>query len=360
MRWGSLSEIPGGFGPSAVTIGNFDGVHRGHQAVLARVVARARERDLHAVAVTFDPHPSAVHRPRGAVPSIVAPWQRLDLMEDAGLDAVLTVPYTQDFARMNPEDFARRYLAVALGASLVVVGRDLRFGHANSGDLGVLTALGASLGFQVEAVEDLGDTDAEGPDQGGAVDAPTGSGPHLRVDLDGVAGRPRWSSTAVRHLLADGDVEEASRVLGRLHRVVGQVVRGDARGRSLGFPTANLSADCSGMMPADGVYAGWVTRLDLPPGSADKVLPAAVSVGTNPTFARPPGASPSASAPSAIRRIEAHVPGRTDLDLYGETVAVDFVVRLRSTLAFTTVDALTAQMHDDVSGAMVALRARRN
>jgi riboflavin kinase/FMN adenylyltransferase len=246
-------------------------------------------------------------------------------MERAGLDAVLTVPYTARFAQTEPEDFARDYLAVALRAHLVVVGRDVRFGRANAGDLTVLTALGARLGFQVEALDDLGEAGGEG--------------------------RPRWSSTAVRHVLADGDVEEAARVLGRLHRVVGRVVRGNARGRALGFPTANLAPEVEGMVPGDGVYAGWLTRLDLPSDHADRVAPAAVSVGTNPTFAQP--ATP-------LRRVEAHVPGGADLDLYGEMIAVDFVIRLRSTLAFATVDALTTQMHDDVRAAMAALRARRN
>jgi riboflavin kinase/FMN adenylyltransferase len=320
MRWTLADRIPEGFGPSVVTLGNFDGVHRGHQAVLARTVARAAERGARAAAITFDPHPSAVHNPGGAVPAIASHAQRLDLMEAAGLDAVLTVPYTVAFAATPPARFAREYLVDALRASLVVVGRDIRFGRGNSGDLATLTGLGGELGFEVEGLADLGEAEN--------------------------GGRPRWSSTGVRHLLADGDVEEAGAVLGRAHRVVGTVVRGDARGRRLGYPTANLGPAVLGMIPADGVYAGWLTRLDLPDSAPDNVQPAAISVGANPTFA------------GTSRRVEAHVPGRTDLELYGERVALDFVVRLRRTLAFSSPEALVAQMADDVRAAIVALRSR--
>jgi riboflavin kinase/FMN adenylyltransferase len=182
--------------------------------------------------------------------------------------------------------------------------------------------LGRDAGFEVEAMADLGESDH--------------------------GGRPRWSSTGVRHLLADGDVEEARAILGRAHRVWGTVVRGDARGRTLGFPTANLDPHPSGMIPADGVYAGWMTRGHLPDGAVDRILPVAISVGTNPTFA------------GTGRRVEAHVPYRDDLELYGERIGLDFIVRLRRTLAFATPDALVTQMRDDVRATLATLQARRN
>jgi riboflavin kinase/FMN adenylyltransferase len=326
-------EIPPGFGASAVTFGNFDGVHRGHQAVLGRVVDRARDLGLRALAVTFDPHPSALHRPDSPVEPIMSLDQRLDAMQATGLDGVLTIAYTPEFAATTPQDFVSGYLADALAARLVVVGEDVRFGRGNSGDVATLTGLGQEAGFDVEVIRDLGEPEG--------------------------ARRPRWSSTGVRPLLADGDVEEAARVLGRAHRVTGEVVHGDARGRTLGFPTANLGGRLDGMIPADGVYAGWLTPLSFPPSRPDppqtpvslsaqpslRPLPAAISVGSNPTFA------------GSGRRVEAHVPHRQDLDLYGARIAVDFVARLRRTLAFATPQALTTQMHDDVCAALAVLRA---
>jgi riboflavin kinase/FMN adenylyltransferase len=161
-----------------------------------------------------------------------------------------------------------------------------------------------------------------------AGEAPGGDAPTHR----------RWSSTWVREALTAGDVRQAAHVLGRPHRMRGTVVHGDKRGRDLGFPTANLSPDATGMVPADGVYAGWLRRPAVPAGSPDAVLPAAVSVGTNPTFA------------GLQRRVEAYVLDRTDLDLYGEEVVLEFVERLRPTLRFESVDELVARMHEDVAG----------
>jgi riboflavin kinase/FMN adenylyltransferase len=352
-RWNGPAEVPAPFGPAVVTFGIFDGVHRGHRAVLARVVERAAERGEAAVAVTFDPHPSTLHNPAGRVPALAGLDRRLNLLAEAGLDAVLTVGYTPEFAAISAEAFAADYLARLLGARVVVVGRDVQFGRGKAGDLATLAALGEALGFAVEAVGDVGDTGDSGdlghiPLVGDPAHPTAPARPSDPAQPIGPGDRnPRWSSTQVRALLADGDVEEAARLLGRAHRVVGTVVRGDGRGRGLGFPTANLGGLIDGMIPADGVYAGWLTRLGLAPGEADQRLPAALSVGRNPTFS------------GTDRRLEAHVPGRTDLELYGEVVAVDFTVRLRRTLAFATVEALKAQMGDDVRAAVAALRARR-
>lgn len=315
QRWTDLAQVPADYGPSVVTIGNFDGVHRGHAGVLTRMVAGARAVGARSVAVTFTPHPQQVHRPETAPPLLTGDTDRLELLAGTGLDAVLLLTYTLEFAQQTAEEFVRRYLVDGLHARTVVVGRDVRFGRGNVGDLTTMVELGERYGFGVEVIEDVAPDDAQ----------------------------RRWSSTWVRELLESGEVDRAADVLGRPHRMRGTVVHGDARGRDLGFPTANLSPEASGMVPADGVYAGWLRRPALAPGSADAVLPAAISVGTNPTFA------------GAQRRVEAYVLDRTDLDLYGEEVVLDFVVRLRPTLRFDSVDALVERMHQDVADVRVAL-----
>lgn len=297
------------FGPSVVTLGNFDGVHRGHRSVLTRMAADARSAGWRAVAVTFDPHPAQVHRPDTAPPLLTGVIDRLELLAETGLDAVLVQHYDLDFAATGPREFVQEWLVDGLRARTVVVGRDVRFGRDNAGDLGTMQALGHELGFTVEVIE----------------------------DVHGGPGERRWSSTWVRELLAAGDVAGAAEVLGRPHRVRGVVVHGDARGRELGFPTANLSQDLQGMVPADGVYVGWMRRVGHPADEPDGYLPVAVSIGTNPTF------------DGLQRRVEAHVPDRTDLELYDEEVVVELVERLRPTLRFESVEALVAQMDDDVA-----------
>ncbi|WP_028047007.1 bifunctional riboflavin kinase/FAD synthetase [Cellulomonas sp. URHE0023] len=330
QRWNALSDVPDGFGPSVVTIGNFDGVHRGHVSVLTRMCADARAVGAQAVAVTFTPHPLQVHRPDTAPPVITGDEDRLELLERTGLDAVLMLAYTLEFARQTPDEFVRRYLVEGLRARTVVVGRDVRFGWKNSGDLSTMIALGQTYGFDVEVIEDV--TPAESADPGSAE------------DLVADPLRRRWSSTWVRELLDEGDVVQAARVLGRPHRIRGTVVHGDARGRELGFPTANLGPDSTGLVPADGVYAGWLRRVSAEPGESDGVvLPAAVSIGTNPTF------------DGVERRVEAYVLDRTDLDLYDEVVVLELVERLRPTLRFESIDELVVQMRDDVDRTRVIL-----
>jgi riboflavin kinase/FMN adenylyltransferase len=314
QRWSDLGEVPAGYGPSVVTIGNFDGVHRGHQAVLTELVRQARAVGAKAVAITFEPHPIAVLYPERAPGALTTLDHRLELLAETGLDAVLVMEFTHELAAWSPERFVHEVIVEVLGARQVVVGRDTRFGHRNSGDVSTLRELGARYGFRVDTVEDLGVT--------------------------GPGGR-RWSSTWVRQTLVDGDVSTAAEILGRPHRVSGTVVHGDHRGRELGFPTANLGPDSTGQIPADGVYAGWLIRLDPPPGGPARDgrgqrLPAAISIGTNPTF------------DGDSRRVEAYVLDRDDLELYGEPVALEFAAMLRPTVRFDGVDALIRQMKADV------------
>ncbi|NED98511.1 bifunctional riboflavin kinase/FAD synthetase [Phytoactinopolyspora alkaliphila] len=317
--WTDLGQVPSGFGPSVVTIGNFDGVHLGHRRVLTRMVGDARAVGAHAVAVTFDPHPLRLHRPEHAPELITGVKDRLELLAETGLDAVLVQRYSWEFARQSPQEFVERYLVHGLRAATVVIGRDVRFGWQNAGDLATMLALGERYGFSVEVIED-------------ASPSHEASGEHRR-----------WSSTWVRELLTAGDVAGAARILGRPHRMRGHVVRGDARGRELGFPTANMSEDSSGMIPADGVYAGWLTRTAGKAPVPSGRLPAAISIGTNPTF------------DGQVRRVESYVIGRTDLDLYGDEVVVEFVDRVRPTLRFDSVDELITTMHSDVRAAQALL-----
>ena len=305
LRWTDLSQIPDGYGPSVVTLGNFDGVHKGHRAVLATVVEQATARGARSVAVTFDPHPHALLHPERALQLIASTDQRLELLSAAGLDAVLVMEFTLELASWTPERFVVDVFVKALGASLVVVGEDTRFGVRNSGDVGTLRQLGVEHGFEVLTLADIGN--------GG-----------------------RWSSSRVRELVTKGDVRGVQEILGRPHRMAGEVVHGDHRGRELGYPTANLSQLATGLIPADGVYAGFLIRPTLPDNDPDHKLPAAISIGTNPTFG------------GTHRRVEAYVLDRTDLALYGEIVVVEFVERLRPTEKFDSVQALLVQMADDV------------
>jgi riboflavin kinase / FMN adenylyltransferase len=311
QRWNDLRDVPMGYGPSAVTIGNFDGVHRGHQAVLGLVVDIARAQALRAVAITFDPHPLAVLYPDRAPQPLSTTDHKLVLLAETGLDAVLVMRFTRELALWSPRRFVQEVLVDALRAQEVVVGSDTRFGHRNEGDVRSLTDLGEELGFGVQVVADLGRRGHE----------------------------RRWSSTWVRELIATGDVAGAAEVLGRPHRVTGEVVHGDHRGRELGYPTANLAPDSIGAVPADGIYAGWLVRT-----ASDERLPAAISVGSNPTF------------DGTQRRVEAYVLVRTDLELYDEIVALEFVERLRPTLRFDGIEELTRQMASDVDRSRSLLR----
>ena len=308
--WRSLDAVPAGLGRTVVVIGNFDGVHLGHQHVLGRAREVAVEQGLTVVAVTFDPHPMAVLRPEHAPVQLTTIDTRAELLTAAGAEHVLAVPFDRDMAGWTPEEFVQRVLVDTLHATAVVVGANFRFGSRAAGDVATLRAAGETSGFEVEGLA-----------------------------LDG--GPMVWSSTYVRQCLAAGDVAGAAEALGRPYAVRGTVVRGDQRGRELGFPTANVPTDGLTAVPADGVYAGRLRRLDT-----GETYPAAISVGTNPTFDG-----------FRERRVESYVLDRVDLDLYGVEVEVSFVERLRGMVAFESVDRLVAQMNDDVDRAREILAA---
>jgi riboflavin kinase / FMN adenylyltransferase len=306
QRWRGLEEVPGDWGRSVVTIGSFDGVHRGHQLILGRAVERAHELGLSSVVVTFDPHPSEVVRP-GSHPPLLAPHhRRAELMGELGVDAVLVLPFTQAFSQLSPEDFVRQVLVDSLHAAVVVEGPNFRFGHRASGNVELLTELGGRYGFATDLLD---------------------------LTVHGSLGESTpFSSTLTRRLVAEGDVSGAAEVLGRPHRVEGTVVRGAQRGRELGYPTANVETLPHTAIPADGVYAGWLT-------AEGERMPAAISVGTNPTF------------DGTARTVEAYAIDRIGLDLYGLHVSVDFLTYLRGMEKFDTIEALLDRMADDVKQA---------
>jgi riboflavin kinase / FMN adenylyltransferase len=285
---------------SVVPIGIFDGVHRGHQFVLDRAVEAARPIGARVVAITFDPHPVAVLRPEAMPLMLMTLQRRIALLKQHGADSVVVLHFDEATSQQSADEFIERTLIERLDAVRVVVGLNFRFGHGAAGDATLLR----KYGLEVDDVPLLADGDLV-PD-GGAV-----------------------SSTQIRAWVAAGEVEAAARALGRAHLVEGPVVRGDGRGRGLGYPTANLALDPGIAVPADGVYAGHLVRAD-----GDR-LPAAVSVGTNPTF------------DGAERRVEAYALD-VDIDLYDEHVMIEFAHRLRGQERFASADELVAQMAVDV------------
>jgi riboflavin kinase/FMN adenylyltransferase len=292
-----------------VTIGVFDGVHRGHQAIIGHTVKRARDLGLQSVVITFDPHPSEVVRP-GSHPAVLTePVRKAELIEQLGVDALCVIPFTPEFSRLSPDNFVHDVLVQALHAAAVVVGDNFRFGHKAAGDVTLLERLGRSFGFTVE-------------------EAPL-------VSDDGLV----FSSTYIRSCVDAGDVRAAAAALGRPHRLAGVVVRGDQRGREIGFPTANLMVHRYAAVPADGVYAAWLIR----GGDHAGRWPASVSIGTNPTFS------------GRERRVEAYVLDFAG-DLYGERVSLDFVGHLREMRTYERIEPLVAQIRDDVEQTRVMLQ----
>jgi len=298
QRWRGLEPRPGGWGRSVVTIGVFDGVHRGHQRLIGRAVQRAHELGVPSVLLTFDPHPSEVVRPGSHPAQLTTLRRRADLAEALGVNVFCVLPFTVELSRMRPDEFVHEVLVERLHVATVVVGENFTFGHRAAGDVALLRTLGRRFGFTTEGADLLSQGDVT------------------------------FSSTYIRSCIDAGDVAAAAEALGRPHRVEGIVVRGDRRGHDLGYPTANLSTPRYAAIPADGVYACRFMH-------RGRELAAAVSVGTNPTFS------------GRERRVEAFVLD-LDEDFYGERVTVDFVVRLRGMERFGTAAELAAQIGDDV------------
>lgn len=296
-----------------LTIGVFDGVHRGHAQLISRAVAAAKSRGVPAVLMTFDPHPMEVVRPGSHPAQLSTLNRRADLVAELGIDVFCVMPFTQEFMKLTPEEYVERLLVDRLRVAEVVVGDNFTFGKKATGTVDTMRELGARFGFAVDAVKLLGE--------------------HAVT----------FSSTYIRACLDSGDMAAAADALGRPHRLEGVVVHGDGRGRDLGFPTANIAPPMHAAIPADGVYAGWFTVLGPQGPTIGEIAPgeramAAISVGTNPTFS------------GRARTVEAFVLDG-EADLYGQPVAVDFVEHLRGMRKFDSIDALIEAMGDDVATA---------
>jgi riboflavin kinase/FMN adenylyltransferase len=287
----------------------FDGVHRGHQALISRTVGAARTRGLPAVVLTFDPHPSEVIRPGTHPAQLTTLRRKAELVERLGVDVFAVLPFTVELSRLSAHEFVHEVLVDKLHAAEVIVGQNFTFGAKAAGDVELLRTLGRRFGFAARGAE-LQGRDANGGNGDGEI---------------------TFSSTYVRSCIDAGDMGAAAEALGRPHRLEGIVVRGAGRGHDLGYPTANLSTPRYAAVPADGVYSCWFTRSTQP----DKPLPAAVSVGTNPTFS------------GRERTVEAFVLD-VDEDFYGQHVTLDFVNRLRGQVRFETSEELVAQIDRDV------------
>jgi riboflavin kinase/FMN adenylyltransferase len=296
----ALGDVPKDFGPSAVTIGKFDGVHLGHRAVIKELERAARARDLVSTVVTFDRHPLAILRPEAVPAALTSNRQKRELLEGTGVESTLMLTFDDHLRSLTPDEFVDRILVETLQAEVVLVGGDFRFGVGGSGTAETLRELGRSRGFDVELIPDVMPGD----------------------------GTRRVSSSWIRELLDAGDIDEAAVLLGRLPSVRGVVVHGEMRGRELGYPTANLEPRSEGFVPADGVYAARVSV-------GASVYDAAVSVGNNPTFEGVPA-----------KQIEAHLLD-VDLDLYDDTITVQFVAYVRGMVAFASMDELATQMRQD-------------
>jgi len=310
-----IASHPRRFAAPVVTLGNFDGVHRGHQAILARVVAEARARGTDGVAITFHPHPTSVLRPQAA-PSLLTPLrEKVRWTAASGVDVLVLQHFTRAFAMLEPETFVERFLVTRLQVARVIVGHSVNFGHQRRGNATLLERLGGRLGFDVEVI---------GP-----------------VEVDGHV----VSSSLVRRVIESGDVRLAAALLGRPYAVVGRVVVGKRRGATLGFPTVNVRAPV-GLHPPDGVYAVRVeVEAQRGRGGADCAAihrDGVANIGRNPTFG------------DNARTLEAHL-FEFNGDVYGRRCRVVFVERLRGEIAFTGVDALVAQIRRDADAARAVL-----
>ena len=323
-RWRGPEDIPSDWGRCVLTIGVFDGVHRGHAELISRAVKAGRARGVPTVLMTFDPHPMEVVFPGSHPAQLTTLTRRAELAEELGIDVFLVMPFTTDFMKLTPERYVHELLVERLHVLDVVVGENFTFGKKAAGNVAVLRKAGERFGFAAESVSLVAEQ-------------------HQSESVT-------FSSTYIRACVDAGDMVAAAEALGRPHRVEGVVVRGDGRGRGLGYPTANISPPMHSAIPADGVYAGWFTVLGHGPAGGSVLpgqrYPAAVSIGTNPTFS------------GRTRTVEAYVLDTT-ADLYGQHVAVDFVSRIRGQTKFDSVDKLVEAMGRDTDKARAILAAQR-
>ena len=327
-RWRGQGDIPSDWGRCVLTIGVFDGVHRGHAELIGRAVKAGRARGVPTVLMTFDPHPMEVVFPGNHPAQLTTLARRAELAQEMGIDVFLVIPFTADFMKLTPDRYIHELLVERLHVVEVLVGENFTFGRKAAGNVDTLRKAGERFGFAVDSVSLVAE----------------------KHDSEVLT----FSSTYIRACVDAGDMVAAAEALGRPHRVEGVVVRGDGRGKGLGYPTANVAPPMHSAIPADGVYACWFTVLGrqspATPGSRSLVPgerhPAAVSVGTNPTFS------------GRTRTVEAFVLD-TDADLYGQHVAVDFVARLRGQEKFASVDDLITAMGKDTERARAILAAQR-
>ncbi|HEV8341650.1 MAG TPA: bifunctional riboflavin kinase/FAD synthetase [Candidatus Binatia bacterium] len=291
-----------------LTMGNFDGVHLGHQALLSRIVKEARERKGSSTVLTFEPHPLKILAPNRAPRLILAHKDKMRLLQSLGIDVVIIQTFNSAFANLEAEEFVRRYLVNRIKVRKIWVGKDLRFGKARKGRVEDLIRWGKETGFEVGIIEP--------------------------IQVEG----ERISSSRIRELLLKGEVHEAERFLGRYHFISGRVVRGHQRGRQLGFPTANIMSQTE-VLPADGIYA---TLLE----SDGRRWPSVSNIGINPTFG---------SGPRTIESYLFEFSG----DLYGQTVRLFFVKRIREEKKFSSAEVLVEQMKKDVASAQEILSQLR-
>lgn len=309
-----LSTAPWPGERTVLTIGVYDGIHLGHRAVISQVRERAKRENARSVVVTFDRHPLSIVRPEATPRLLANAEQKLELLEATGIDAVVIVPFDEAQAHESPVDFIERVLVRTLAARVVIVGSDFHFGHMRQGNVTLLREMGERHDFVCDPVVLVPRADG--------VDEPV-------------------SSTAIRRALAGGEIDTASRMLGRAYEVRGQVVQGDQRGRTIGFPTANVQVPQAMCMPSDGVYAGLYTR---PDGSQ---FATAINLGRRPTF----------YANQEASLLEAYLMDFSG-DLYGEAASVQFLAFLRSEKQFGGIDELKAQLQHDIEHARQAVRAR--
>lgn len=295
----SINQVVGGFTASAVTVGKFDGIHKGHQKLIGSLKAAADEHAIQSVVVTFDRHPDALLNPEHCKLPLIGPTQKNALIQETGIDVLLTLAFDDALAKLSPQQFVQQILVDGLKAKIVLVGEDFKFGYKGSGDVQTLHDLGQQLGFEVRVISS--------------------------AELNG----EKISTSKIREALDLGQVAKAAEMLGHIHTSVGIIEHGLKIGRSIGFPTANMARDCEGYLPLDGVYAGWLV-VD------GQRYPAAHSVGINETFQAVP------------RLVESHVLDRNDIDLYDKVVTLEFVDFIRPAAKFNGVEDLVEEINRDL------------